>query len=677
MFCPARARLEILVDTGAGFHAGECVERISFRGPLDRDFFVNLRRPVRGFRLDPLDTEGEFRLETFTVQGVSRPGLLRHALWSALKRPGAVAGLWHGVKLLLTGRGRQLKTRLLQNVNGPSALAPPPYGADEAYQAWRGARRGTDAERARVRAEAAALAEAPVISVLLPPARTSPDDLRRTLESVRRQLYPHWELCVVAGQATGTPGVVAQAFRGGDRRIRICPEVEWLDGARAANAALALATGRFVALLDPGDELAEHALWQVARASADGWDLLYSDEDRLTRDGRHVGPFFKPDWSPDYLLSVPYTGRLAVYRTAVVRELGGFRAAFEPELDYDLALRAAARAPCVCHVPDILYHRRMRANADAPSQQAGEAARRAVADHLERIGRPARVSPGPAPRVQHVRFTVTGRPRVSIIIPTAFRPAGTRGERTTYLARCLASVRDKTTYRNYEILLRDNGDPPPGLADELARCGITRAAYDQPFNWAATMNRGAARAAGEHLVFLDDDTEVITPDWLECLLEYSQLPEVGAVGAGLHFPDGRLQHAGITVLDGCPGHPFYGYPAEHAGYHFSSIVPRNWSAVTGACLMTRAQVFQELGGFAEGFACNFNDVDYCLRVACSGRRVVCTPYARLVHHETATKPEYRPAELDAFRAHWRRRWPRDPYSNPNLSTRFHDFRVEP
>jgi GT2 family glycosyltransferase len=364
-----------------------------------------------------------------------------------------------------------------------------------------------------------------------------------------------------------------------------------------------------------------------------------------------------------------------------VRELGGFRAAFAPAHAYDLALRIAARTKKVHHIADVLYHRRgdpdLGASGAPPTAPAEDAAPRALVGYLEMMRQEGSVVPGPAPRTYRVRFTIQGRPLVSIILPTAYRPVTIAGQETTYLARCLASLRARTTWPHYEIILLDNDEVPPEVQKQLAGWGLNRLPYPRPFNWAATVNYGAARARGEHLLFLDDDTEIITPDWLERLLAYSQQPEIGAVGARLHFPDGRLQHAGVTVLDGTPGHPFYGERESHSGYFYSSLVPRNYSAVTGACLMTPTEVFHELGGFDEDFAVNFNDIDYCLRVRASGRRIVCNPYARLIHYETATKAAYSPTELDAFHQRWAAMAARDPFYNPHLSARYHDFRVEP
>ncbi len=674
-----RARVEIRVDTGHGFCADECIERTSFTGAIDRLFFVNVPRPVHGFRFDPLDMEGEFRLEVLQIQPVTRLGLLGRALWAALRQVrlngatiGALAG---GLRFLLCGRVGEIKRKFLQNLRGPSPLAPPAQDADKTYQVWKQRRQLSAAARARVKAAAATLPGVPLISVLLPLSTDPALSLRPALASVLRQLYPRWELCIACHDSTvpSVRALLAECTRN-DARIKVCFHSENRGRSSALNSALALAAGDYCALLDPDDELADEALFRVAQviAAGDGVDLLYSDEDRIAPDGQHVDPFFKPDWSPEYLLSLPYTGSLGVYRTALVRELGGFRAAYGPVEEYDLTLRLAARSPHVRHLPEILYHRRRPRTSPA----AAEAGRRAVASYLEQTGRQGSVEPGSAESSHRVRFAIAGRPKVSIIIPTAYRHGIFQGERTTYLARCLASIRAKSTYPRYEILLFDNDEPPPEILDDLARWGVRRVPYAQPFNWAATMNRGAALAGGDHLLFLDDDTEVITPDWLECLLEYSQQSDIGAVGSRLHFPDGRLQHAGITILDGAPGHPFAGYPGDHPGYFFSSVVPRNWSAVTGACLMTRAEVFHALGGFTENFAYYFNDVDYCLKVSYSGRRVVCNPYARLYHYETATKSAVVAAEHDDFQKIWKQRRPVDPFYNPNLSTRFYDFRLE-
>jgi O-antigen biosynthesis protein len=686
MASQTRARAEIRVDTGMGLDAAACIERVSFRGNVTRDFFVKLRQPVYGIRLDPLDMEGEFRLESFEIQPISRGSFVGHVLWATLKQVRlsreTLRSLGNGLGQLLRGRVGQLKRQLLQQVHGQSPLAPPPYDAKQVYDAWRQRRALTSAVRTRMRTEAASLAFPPLLSIVLPVTDKEEPTLRQTISWVRQQIYPHWELCLAADGPVASP--IRRLL---DECARQDARIQWSlasgDPAGALNAALARATGDYVMLLDAGDALAEEALFLMAQAVAAEPvpDMLYSDEDCIDAEGRHADPFFKPDWSPEYLLSCMYTGRLAAFRTNLVRELGGFRSPFAPAHDYDLALRVAAKAKCIKHIPHILYHARQRPGGagtqDSNALSLAEAGRRALASHLEAADRAGAVSAGPVPLTYRVRFPILGRPKVSIIIPTAYRVLTAAGKTTTHVARCLASIRARSTYLEYEILLLDNDEVPPDFREDLLRHDVIRSPYSQPFNWAAAMNRGAALARGTHLLFLDDDTEILTGDWLECLLEYSQQSEIGAVGARLHFPDGRLQHTGVTVLNGTPGHPFYGHPENHPGYFYSNLVPRNYSAVTGACMMTRVEVFRELGGFDETFAVNFNDIDFCLRVRDSGRRVVCNPFAQLIHYETATKEAYFHTELNAFQERWRQQGATDPFYNPNLSIRFVDFRVDP
>jgi GT2 family glycosyltransferase len=672
MACAARARAELRLDIGEGLDAASCIERVSFQGNLWRDFFVKLPWPVCGIRLDPLDMEGEFRLQHFDIQPLSPIAFLAQVLYSAVKqeRPGRhpLRALRTAIKLLRGGH-RQLKAHLLRYVQGPSLLAPPPYEADQAYEAWRRRRALTPADRERMQSEIAAMSGPPVISLLLEGGESS--RLRTTIDSVRQQIYPHWELWLMGESLP---------LDQGEGRIRRLPNAA--SDTAALNHALAGATGDYVLLLDSGDELAEHALFRLAQTILQDRhpDLVYSDEDRLDAAGRHHNPFFKPDWSPEYVLAMPYTGRLAAFRSVLVREVGGFRFEFAPAHEYDLVLRMAEQTDRISHIPDVLYHRAEKGPADtlnpaAPQTHASleEAARRALIRHFESVRRPATVIPGPAPLTFRSRYLLRGRPRVSVIIPTAYRDLTIQGKLASYVERCLTVLRGRSTYPHYEIILLDNGECPAELRDRLAEWGVRRSGYPLPFNWAGAMNEGARLAGGEHLLFLDDDTEVQTPDWLEAMLEFSQQREIGVVGARLQFPDGRLQHTGVTVLGGTPGHPFYGLPASHPGYFNSNLVPRNYSAVTGACLMTRREVFQELGGFDESFATNFNDIDYCLQVRASGRRVVCCPHARLIHYETATKTSYPDTELITFRQRWGRQ--RDPYYNPNLSSRYHDFRL--
>jgi glycosyltransferase involved in cell wall biosynthesis len=682
-----QGRFEIYVDTGHGFNPTECIERSIIGNGIDQESYVRLPLPVRAVRIDPLDVEGEFHLEDFRVVPVPGPVALARALRSKaqilLKHGLFWRSLARGLLLLLRGQLPQFRKKLDKGLARPSYESPEWYEANKAYEVWRNLYRLTDTDRERMRQEAAAFENPPLISVLMPVYNVKVSLLGKAIDSVLRQIYPHWELCI-ADDASRSPRIRAtlEEYARRDSRIKVVFRSERGNISAASNSALELASGEYLALLDNDDELAEQALFRVAKAIiADRTlDLIYSDEDKLEPDGRHVDPFFKPDWSPEYFLTCMYTCHLGVYRTALVRELGGFRSDFDSAQDYDLALRIVARSNRVGHIPDVLYHWRKLPNSTARSHrakpQAFGTACRALAGYLNAKGQPGRIEPGPFAGLHRVRFSIIGRPKVSIIIPTASRPARIRGQDTTFVGHCVQSIRRATHYSNYEIITVDNDDMPLELQQELDRWNVRRVSFTDEFNLASKMNLGAAKADGDHLLFLNDDTEIITPDWLECMLEYSQQPGIGAVGVKLLFPDGRIQHVGVVLLDGDPCHPYYANGGTEMGYWAGNYLTRNTSAVTGACLMTPADLFHELGGFDEGFPLNYNDVDYCLRVLGNGKRVVFTPYAQLFHYEGATKSGITPQELEAFKKRWQNKWSRDPYYNPNLSINYHDYRIQ-
>jgi GT2 family glycosyltransferase len=528
------------------------------------------------------------------------------------------------------------------------------------------------------------MADPPRFSILMPVYNTPEPYLRLAVESVRRQTYPFWQLCV-ADDGSTEPHVrrVLEEYAALDPRIELAPPGRHGGISAATNACLTLADGDFVALLDHDDELAEHALSRMAEAvrSPDRPDMVYSDEDKLTANGIHVEPFFKPDWSPEYFLGCMYTCHLGVYRASLVRQIGGFRPEYDGAQDYDLVLRLVAAGAKVSHVPDVLYHWRKLPTSTASGLQAkpwaAEAGQRALADWLAKSGREGHVEPGPKDGLNRVRFAIRGTPRVSVIVPSLCKPVRERGRLTTWVENALASVRERSSWPDLELIVLDRHTMPAAVCQRLEGMGVRRLAYDEPFNWSAVNNRGAAAATGEYLLFLNDDIEVITPDWIECLLEYAQLPEVGAVGPKLLFPEkGGIQHAGVILPDGVPGHAYYRHPAEHEGYFGSAILARNYSAVTGACLMTRTDVFRAVGGFDESFALNFNDVDFCLRLRERGLRIVYTPYAELLHFESVTKSGVLKGEVGKFQSVWTpERLGRDPFYNPNLTRVTFDYRI--
>jgi GT2 family glycosyltransferase len=666
-------------DTGGAFHQQDHFVLAPVVGPTEVERVIFLKSPTFLFRFDPIQATGDFRVESFSLQPWSTlwfhaEAIGRNLLMMITDTGSHRPSVWLGLTLLLTGKWSTFHQQLVANfesiTNGTH------------YDAWRRQRQLTDTARQAMRVQIARWYPPPTISIVLPVFNVPEIYLRKCIDSVLRQIYPYWELCIVDDGST-RPHIrkVLDEYAAADERIKVSYQAKNTGISAASNAALELATGEFIALLDHDDEIAEHALFKVVEAIVDdpALDMIYSDEDKLSSTGRHVDPFFKPDWSPEYFTACMYTCHLSVYRTELIRGIGGWRSEFDGAQDYDLALRVVSHSQKIFHIPDVLYHWRVLPTSTASHSSAKPLAygraRKAIESHLQRMGRRGKVEDGPSVGFHRVRYEIAGNPRVSIIMPTACKTVQFRGRDTWFVLECVRSIRKRSTYGNFEIVVIDNDDMPDDLALKLKTFNVTIVSFTGEFNLASKINFGAAAATGEHLLILNDDTEVISPDWIQCMLEYSQWPEIGAVGAQLLFPNGTQQHNGVNVVDGRPGHPFYQFPGDHPGYFNSSVVHRNWSAVTGACMMTRADVFHAVDGFSESFPLNYNDVDYCLKVNQLGKRIVYTPYAKLYHHESVSKTGTDVAELEAFQRAWAERFPRDPYYNPNLTTESCDFRI--
>jgi GT2 family glycosyltransferase len=522
-------------------------------------------------------------------------------------------------------------------------------------------------ELAETHRRLSSLAAPPLISVITPAWETPEAVLRECLDSVLAQSYPHWELCIVddGSKSDRVARVVSELVAKGKRvRFQRLPENGGI--ARATNAALELATGEFVAFLDHDDTLTPHALAQVAlRVSADPKiDLLYSDEDKLDERGRRTGPFFKPDWSPDLLREVNYLCHLLVARRSLVTDVGGVREGFDGAQDYDLVLRLSEGARRVAHIPMVLYHWRLSdtstAKDAANKPKASGAGRRALSEYLLRVGEVAEVEET-QPTHFRVRYAIRGTPRVSIVI------AGDGAEVPPAL---LQGLRSRTRYSNQEILLVSHSHASsrdtPGVKDGSVR----RLQWDRPFNASAISNFAAREATGDLLLFLDAGVEVTDPGWLEELIGQAQRPEVGAVGGKLLYPNGTLAHAGLVVgLGGLAGRPFANQYEHPTGCPFGQPYwTRNCSAVSGACLMLRRELFLELNGFDERFLVFGGDLDLCQRVAARGLRIVYTPHAALRYRGGA--PRRAASDEDYWRTFLSLRpllMGGDPCYNPNLS----------
>lgn len=559
----------------------------------------------------------------------------------------------------------------------------PFYGQDasgdvEGYERYLRAN-APDVDGLRLRLDG--LARRPLFSVVIPVYKPDLVFFRRCVESVRRQIYPHWELCL-CDDGSGDPRLSEMMSQLGslDPRIKVTA-LEQNGGISAAtNGALGLAIGDLVAFMDHDDELTCDALAEVAIAfDADPTiDVLYTDEDKIDEANSRFAPFFKPGWSPDYLLTCAYTGHLSVVRRRLVDEVGGLRSSFDGSQDHDLMMRVTEKARRVSHLPKILYHWRAIAGSAASSSEAKPwahlAGYGAVRDALERRGEPGEVLPGAFAGARRVKRAISGSPLVSIILP--FRDGG------ELLHACVESIDEKAGYERRQLVLIDNGSWEPETLALVAhlerRADVVVVRDPSPFNWSRLNNQAAKRAEGDLLLFLNNDVEARNHGWLSAMVEHGQRSEVGAVGARLLYPDGSVQHAGLIIgMGGIAGHAFRYCPEWYPAYFGMGKVIRNYSAVTGACMLVRRQVFEEVGGFDEDLAVAYNDVDFCLRLRANGYLIVYTPYAELFHYESITRGSGSDGDEDmAMLERWRSLYEDgDPYFNPNLSLSFAEFRL--
>lgn len=538
--------------------------------------------------------------------------------------------------------------------------------------------------------QVAACGARPLISVLMPVYNTPETWLRRAVASVQAQVYPNWELCI-ADDASTAPHVrpLLAAFAAEDPRIRLVQRERNGHISAASNSALELARGEFCALLDHDDELSPRALARVVLELARRPDaqFLYSDEDKIDERGERFDPYFKPDFLPDLLLGQNCLSHLSVIRTARMRAVGGFRVGLEGSQDWDLALRIVrGLLPAqVVHIPEVLYH--WRAIAGSTARAVGEksytvtAAERALRDHFAALGQPVELRPVPGDHWRIVRPLPTPPPRVSLLIPTRDRLDLTR--------TCVESILARTAYPDFEVVIVDNGSVESATLEWFAGVAArdTRVRvlpYAAPFNYSAINNFAVAHATGEIVGLLNNDLEVLHPDWLDEMVSHAVRPEIGCVGAKLLYPDGTLQHAGIVLgLGGVANHAFYRQPRDTDGYKNRARLVQNYSAVTGACLLVRKALYEQVGGLNEReLAIAFNDVDFCLKVRAAGYLNLWTPFAELTHHESASRgTEDTPAKQARFAAEvaymqrtWGRELESDPAYNPNFSLEIEGFK---
>ncbi|MFO0935207.1 MAG: glycosyltransferase family 2 protein [Gemmataceae bacterium] len=515
-----------------------------------------------------------------------------------------------------------------------------------------------------------------VVSLIVPVFNPPAAFLAAMIESVKAQTYGGWELCLADASTAAHVRPILEDAKA-DPRIRVKFLDQNLGIAGNSNAALSLATGELIGFLDHDDTLAPQALFEiVSTALRDPQaDVIYSDEDKLDRNGQRVEPLFKPDWSPETLRSRNYLCHLTVIRKAILDDIGGFRDGFDGAQDYDLFFRATEAARKIVHIPHVLYHWRAHDGSTAANHAAKsyafDAGKKAIEDHLDRCRVEGTVRETAVRGTYHVNYKLRTQPKVSVIIPNKDHPE--------MLVRCVDSVL-KSSYTNVEILIVENGSTRPethAYYRELeARQAARVISWEKPFNYASVNNFAAAQATGDLFLFLNNDIESIESNWLDAMVRQAVQPGVGAVGAKLLYPDDTIQHAGIVIgMGGVAGHRYVNFPRHAGGYHQRLRFTQNMSACTAACLLVPRYAFEKVGGFDEGFVLAFNDVDFCLQLLGAGYRVVWTPDAELYHLESKTrgaedtveKQRRFKREYDLFLAKWAAFLQSgDPYDSPHF-----------
>lgn len=531
----------------------------------------------------------------------------------------------------------------------------------------------------------------PLISVAVPAYRTPEKFLAQMIDSLLAQTYGNWELCIANGSPEdGAMKKVLEEYTKKDSRIRVSELTENKGIAGNTNAALEMARGEFVGLLDHDDLLAPNALYEIVRALDEdrNLDAVYTDEDKVTTElDEHFQPHLKPDFNLDLLRSNNYICHFFVVRRSIVQKVGGFCQEFDGAQDHDFIFRCIETAEKVGHIPEILYHWRTHkaSTADNPASKmyAFDAGKRAIEAHLKRTGTEGIVSHTPDLGFFRVKYPVQGQPLVSVIIPN-------KDEKET-LKACIDSIREKTEYPNYEIIIVENNSTTDEIFQyykELSqdpRIRLLR--WKKEFNYSAINNYGVRHANGEYLLFLNNDVTVITPGWIKELLGVCQRPEVGAAGVKLIYPDNTIQHAGCVIgLGGIAGHMFVDMPANRTGYLHKASILQDMSAVTAACMMMKRTAFEEAGGFTEKLSVAFNDVDLCLKVRKNHKLIVYDPYVQLYHMESKTrgaednKEKVRrfQEEIEYMRCQWIDILKKgDPYYNKNLSLTKWNYSLRP
>jgi glycosyltransferase involved in cell wall biosynthesis len=544
----------------------------------------------------------------------------------------------------------------------------------------------TEAELARQRDFV--FEKSPCFSIVVPLYNTPNDFLVEMINSVLASTYSNWELCLADGSDAEHAYVAKTCldFAEKDSRIKYKKIEKNLGISGNSNVALEMATGDFIALFDHDDKLHPSALFEAAKAASDGADFIYTDEAKFSTHEKKDAYdfFFKPDFSPDTLRGYNYICHFTVFSRSLYEQVGGFRSAFDGSQDYDLILRLTEKAKKAVHIPKILYYWRCHAASVASDISAKPytvtSAKLALGEHLERMGLEGEVLDSSFLSTYRIKYAIKGEPLVSVIIPNK--------DHADDLDNCLKSVFGLSTYKNFEVIVVENNSTEQATFDyyeqaqkEYANLRVVR--WEHEFNYSKINNFGAQYAKGEYFILLNNDIEIITPEWIEEMLMLNQRDDVGISGMMLYYPDDTVQHAGVILgIGDVAGHSHKYFRRGESGYFYRMSVVQNYSAVTAAALMVRASVYHEVGGLEESFAVAFNDVDFCMKVRQAGYKVLWTPYAEAYHYESKSRGyENDKAKIKRFHseiANFNSRWgdvlaSGDPYYNPNLTNEREDF----
>lgn len=655
---------------------------------------VYIAHAINALRLDPMDASGKFWIEGVKIKRISarsaffrmssfvrkasRMMSLKCDIYGKCYARHKKKGVLHMMEALF--RDYEKRGRELANVT-----------TGEPYETWIERVENKRYKNQDLLAqEMAAFLYRPLISVVMPTYNTDSTLLKKCIDSVMAQSYDNWELCI-ADDASPDKHVVKILEQYATREPRVRYTVRKKNGhiSEASNSALELVKGEFVALLDHDDELSPHALFEIVKelnAYPDA-DILYSDEDKINEKGIRCEPHFKSDWNPALLYSQNYISHLGVYRTELIKKVGGFRKGVEGSQDYDLLLRCVAQTDPekIRHIPWVLYHWRAveGSTALAPEEKSytTTVGIKALEDFFSKQDRKVDVTAGILPNTYRIGYQLpVPLPLVSILIPTR--------DGYDILKTCIDSILEKTRYDHYELIVLDNQSTDPitlVYLDEIQKHPKIRVLrYDHPFNYSAINNFGAKQAKGEILGLVNNDIEVISPDWLDELVSLAVQPEYGCVGAKLYYPNDTIQHAGVVLgIGGVAGHSHKFFVRSESGYFSRLMLRQNFSAVTAACLLIRKEIYDELNGLDENLQVAFNDIDFCLRVREAGYMNVWTPYAELYHHESVSrgaednseKQDRFDGEVTFMTERWGDLLNTDPFYSPNLTKDREDFSI--